>query len=314
MKNLQLRSQTLADIERQVAKVLNGIGNPEPPLDLASVRELLRLDKQFYTTTLDDGCLRQTVSRLKVAGKQVLLRPTLLREAVRKLSLKALYLPDQKRILLDESLPAIKHRWNEGHEIGHSIIPWHADVMLGDDEATLTQACHEIVEAEANFAAGMLLFLQQKFAAEANDTLVSIAEIRKLSKRYKNTMTSTMWRFIEQSHQDLPMVGLVTVHPHASRRPSDFDPMDPCRYCIQSALFAARFGSVSERTLFSEVVSYCGAQRGGSLGQGEVMLRDDRGDPHLFRFETFFNSYQALTLGVWQRAWPYSSRPLAVNR
>ena len=75
------------------------------------------------------------------------------RDAVQNLSLKALYLPDQKRILLDQDLPLLKHRWNEAHEIGHDIIPWHTGMMLGDTEQTLTPACHQIMEAEANYAA-----------------------------------------------------------------------------------------------------------------------------------------------------------------
>ncbi|MFX6865351.1 hypothetical protein ABTH66_19170, partial [Acinetobacter baumannii] len=89
-------------------------GNPNPPVDLRLVRELLKLDRGYYTTT-DDSLLRETVSRLKVAGLQVLLRPTILRDAVQNLSLKALYLPDQTRIRLDQDLPLLKHRWNEAH-------------------------------------------------------------------------------------------------------------------------------------------------------------------------------------------------------
>lgn len=130
MKNIQLGTRTVADIDAQVVKVLRGLGNPEPPIDLAVVRDLLRLDRQYYSTT-DDGLLRETVSKLKVAGLQILMRPTLLREAVQSLSLKALYLPDQKRILIDKDLPKLKHRWNEAHEVGHDIIPWHEGMMLG---------------------------------------------------------------------------------------------------------------------------------------------------------------------------------------
>ena len=63
------------------------------------------------------------MSRLKVAGQQVMSRPSLLKTAILKFSLKALYLPDQRRILIDEGEPQLKHRWNEAHEIGHSINP-----------------------------------------------------------------------------------------------------------------------------------------------------------------------------------------------
>ena len=105
MKNVSLGHRTIADIDGQVAKVLRGLGNPEPPVDLRLVRELLKLDRGYYSTT-DDSLLRETFSRIRVAGLQVLKRPTILRDAVRTLSLKALYLPDQKRILLDQDLPS----------------------------------------------------------------------------------------------------------------------------------------------------------------------------------------------------------------
>lgn len=40
-----------------------------------------------------------------------------------------------------------------------------------------------------------------------------------------------------------------------------------------------------------------GSQCGGPLG--EVVLTDDNGDRHRFYFETFFNRYDALTLGLY---------------
>lgn len=300
MKNIQLRSRTQADIDQQVAKVLRGLGNPQPPLDLSSVRELLKLDRQYYST-VDDMPLREFVSRLKVAGKQILLRPTLLLEAVRKASLKALYLPDQKRILLDSSLPILKHRWNEAHEIGHSIVPWHADMMLGDDEQTLTPICHAIIEAEANYAAGQMLFLQGRFAAEATSSPPDIAFVQQLKKTYGNTLTTTLWRFVETAHVSIPMVGLVTCHPHPARRDVGFNASDPCRYFVESPSFASRFGNTTEVDMFSHVESYCSARRGGPLGGAEIVLNDRGDEPHVFHFETFFNSYDALTLGVWKR-------------
>ncbi|MFX7784951.1 hypothetical protein ABTJ92_22275, partial [Acinetobacter baumannii] len=80
VKNVSLGHRTIADIDGQVDKVLRGLGNPNPPVDLRLVRELLKLDRGYYSTT-DDSLLRETFSRLKVAGLQVLLRPTILRDA-----------------------------------------------------------------------------------------------------------------------------------------------------------------------------------------------------------------------------------------
>lgn len=300
MRNLSLGHRTVSDIDGQIAKVLRGLGNPEPPLDLRIVRELLKLDRGYYSTT-EDSLLRETFSRLKVMGKQVLMRPTLLGDAVRSLGLKALYLPDQKRILLDKDLPFLKHRWNEAHEIGHDLIPWHAGMMLGDTEQTLTPACHEKMEAEANYAAGQLLFLGRRFEAEATASPPNINLVKALSKSFGNTVTSTLWRFVEEAHGGRPMVALVTGHPHPSKRKPGFDPSNPCRYCVESLPFRERFGEIPEPQLFKLIVGYSGAQRGGCLGRDQVILPDRNGDGHIFEFETFFNGHEALTLGHWLR-------------
>lgn len=59
------------DINAQVDRILRDLGNPEPPLSLAQVRELLRLDLKYYSAT-EVGNLQEIVHRLMVGGKQVL--------------------------------------------------------------------------------------------------------------------------------------------------------------------------------------------------------------------------------------------------
>src|ERR1700675_4571877 len=108
-------------------------------------------------------------ARMKMAGKQVLQRPMFVCEAVTKAKLSALWVPDTKRILIDEAVPKPKHRWIEGHEVGHSVIPWHREVLFGEHEYTLDPICHAMFEAEANYTASQLLFLQQRFSREARD-------------------------------------------------------------------------------------------------------------------------------------------------
>jgi hypothetical protein len=68
------------------------------------VIDRLRLDKRYYSKT-ENGFFTETVHRLKVAGKQILKRPWLLLDAIKKCSLKALWLPDTRRILIDKDLP-----------------------------------------------------------------------------------------------------------------------------------------------------------------------------------------------------------------
>ena len=168
MKNNLLLSSTAVDIKDQVDKILRGLGYPEPPLNLDDVRALLKLDRQYYSTT-NTGWIDTAISRLTIATKQVVARPILLLEAITKWNLRGLYLPDRKRILIDQAVPTLKQRWIEGHEITHGVLPWHAELMLGDTEQTLNPACHEHLESEANYGAGQLLFLGRRFIAEAAD-------------------------------------------------------------------------------------------------------------------------------------------------
>jgi hypothetical protein len=302
-KNLILSAKTAQDIDQRIERVLRGLGNPEPPLRLEDVRELLKLDLGYYTAD-NPGFAQETISRIRVATIQVYRRPTLLIEVIRKLSLKALYLPDRKRILLDGSLPVLKHRWNEAHEIGHSLIPWHEAMMHGDNDHTLSRSCHEHVEAEANFASGRLLFLRDRFAEEALSLEPCFKTVKQLHKTFGNTMSTTLYRFVESIGEENPVVGMITCHPHVERRPLDHDANKPCKYVVQSAAFQTRFGKITEIELFNVLSRYCGSQKGGMLGKTEMILTDNNGDLHRFYFETFYNSYDALTLGVYLKPEP----------
>ena len=299
-RNRVLSAETAKDIDERVERVLRGLGHPEPPLRLEDVRELQKLDREFYTAD-DPSILREAVSRIRVAGIQVFERPTLLIDAIKKASLQALYLPDRRRILLDGNLPKLKHRWSEGHEIGHSIIPWHQQIMLGDNSLTLHPVCQEEVETEANYAAGRLLFLRERFTEEARSLEPSIEAVKGLQKKFGNTLSTTLYRMVESFGADRPLVGMISGHPHAIRRRKDFDPSRPCRHFIQSPGFRRHFGKISEVGLFSDVSGYCGAQRGGPLGEDELLLTDDNGDRHHFHFATFFTQFDALTLGRYLR-------------
>jgi hypothetical protein len=102
---------------------------------------------------------------------------------------------------------------------------------------------------------------------------------------------------------------------HPDERDLDFDPLNPCKYVIESPGFRDRFtASVSESSLYRIIQGYCAWRRGGPLGEEETVLVDENGDGHLFHFETHFNRYKqggpqrgaALTLGVYLR--PYSAR------
>jgi len=291
LRNCYLKERTAQDIDQRITKILKDLGDPEPPLRLEIVRERLKLNLAFYSTS-DAGVLAETVHRLKVAGKQVLQRPWLLVEAVKRWELKALWVPDRKRILIDSELPSAKQRWGEAHEIGHSILPWHDAVMHGDRKQTMNLACELQLESEANFAAGRLLFLQDVFTEHVRASPLTFDMIKSLSKVFGNTMTSTLWRAVEACES--PVFGLVSQHPRQTLGD------EPLRYFVRSRAFEQQFGQITAMQIFTGLKEFCWGNR-GPLGASEVVLADVYGEQHVFFVEVFFNSHDALTLGVYQR-------------
>jgi hypothetical protein len=287
------------DISIQVRRVLSGLGNPEPPLNLAEVRELLKLDLQYYNST-NQSALKDLAHKVRVGARQILARPALILDVIKKASLSALWVPDRKRILLDDSVPSPKLRWNEGHEIGHSIIPWHSQYMFGDNKFTLDPTCHAQVEAESNYASAQLLFLQDRFPKEARDVELNWKSIKDLSKRYHNTLTTTLWRVVEDTDPKHPIVGLISRHPRYPDIGSSEDGA-PVRHFIHSQAFQARFGNTAAAVIFECLKSYVTWCKKGPVGEAEVVLFDDNGAKCLFTFSSFCNGHDVLTLGVMKR-------------
>lgn len=283
------------DIRRIIDRVLRDLGDPEPPLKLEDVRNQLKLDLKYYSTT-DPTYLQEVAHKMRMAGNDILTAPARLFDIVKKSGLAALWVPDAKRILIDSEVPQPKHRWIQGHEIGHSVIPWHREFLFGDDEYTLDPACHAIVEAEANYASSRLLFLQEKFGIEARDLGFDFSSIKQMAKRYGNTLTSTLWRMVEDRNPDQPVFGMVSAHPHydIGRGPDG----EEIRYFIRSRAFAEQFGHFSPEDCYSLIKSFANRRRGGPIVETTHSLTDLNGDRHEFRMESFCNSHAVLTYSV----------------
>jgi Zn-dependent peptidase ImmA (M78 family) len=283
------------EIDLLIDKILKDLGRPEPPLDLRMVRELLRLDRSYYSST-DAGPLAEFAHRIKVAGKRIVEDPKLILEVIKKAKLSGLWLPDGRKIFIDKEVPELKHRWIEAHEISHSFIPWHNEFLLGDTEITLAPDCHEMIEAEANFGAGRMLFLGDQFSAEARDYQPSFKSVQALKKRFGNTLTSTFWRFVEDRDPMEPSFGLISTHPnHADIGPTADG--SGVHYLIKSAAFRQMFPGVNAAHLFQLIRPNTNWQRRGPVVEGKAMLIDGGGSVRTIVLDGFCNTHQVLTLG-----------------
>jgi len=281
----------IKDINKQVDRILLELGNPEPPLSLELVRELLRLDLRYYSGS-DPTHLEEVAHKLRIAGKQIALRPGIIVDVFKKFDLSALWLPDKKRILIDADTPKLKHRWIEGHEIGHGIIPWHSGLMFGDNKQTLNPACDDIIEAEANYASGRLLFLGDRFADEVRDLELDFVTIKKIAKDFGNTITSTLWRMVEERVPDQAIFGMISKHPnHLGVGKSE-------EKFIRSKRFREKFGNVQMHEAYNILTKHASHNKGGKIVDVEDVLVDVNGETFEFRVESFSNTHDVLTYGV----------------
>ncbi|WP_158790582.1 ImmA/IrrE family metallo-endopeptidase [Granulicella sp. L60] len=277
MRNTYLPEETAKEIDVQVSKILRGLGKPEPPLDLNAVFQLQKLDPQYYLTS-DDGVVRETVSRVKIGAKLIFENPVRIWDAIRHADLRALYVPEQRRILVDGNLHDMKKRWNSAHEIGHSILEWHGDYTFGDDSITLNQSCHELIESEANFAAGRLLFLQDKFSERVLGQTHTLKSLGEIGKDFANSWTATVYRAVETL--DVPSFAVIGCHPRRGKG-------DKARYFVTSRSFANNFPNFGEVEAAALLASYCSFSTKGPLGTKTFVIKDARSDAHEFEIESF---------------------------
>lgn len=289
MKNIRIDARSARDIDSHIDRVHRDLGYQDGKVQLPEVRDLLRLDLRYYR--LDDpGLQDEIIHKLKVGAKQVIKRPKLLFEAVRKFDLNALFMPDQKRIYIDDSIPDLKKRWCESHEVAHSLIPWHSDYMLGDDRATLSPTCHQTIEAEANYGSGRLIFPHKVFSEARLSSQMDLAHIRSLANHFGNTITSTLWRCVEQS--DEVSFAAIGEHPHHIREARPL-----IEYFICSKSFEQQFSNITEADIWAWIRSFCRATPTGPLGFSETKVADVNGEPYFFLIESFSIKHSVLTLG-----------------
>jgi hypothetical protein len=165
----------------------------------------------------------------------------------------------------------------------------------GDQKQTLSPDCHQQLESEANFAAGRIIFLRNRFTDELFSNTLNLKAVINLSKSYGNTITSGLWRTVESL--DIPAYAMISQHPRHIQIEDD-----PIHYFIRSPRFAREFPNAKAVSQFERLTSFCRFGK-GFIGKSEFVLNDDNGDgdEHIFFIECFFNSYHALTLATYVR-------------
>lgn len=277
---------TKREIERISWRTLRDAGQVEPPVQLSEILAHLELHRDFYDLR-DPGFLDRAKHRMRVSGEKLV-------KILDKICLQAVLFQDEKRIVLDQSLPQIKQEWPSLHEVGHRILPWHQPYFYGDTAQTLDPEYQEHLESEANRTAGELMFCGRVFGREAKDTVAQWSSVERLKERYGKSLSTTLRRYVEHG-PDVAMAMVVST-PWWMEIPEDQESRR--RHFVPSPRFAIMFGSGVEEVLLGAIERQSSQRRGGPVADFTMGLRNASGDLCEVRGETFFNRYYLLSLFV----------------
>ena len=261
----------------------------DPPFLVEDLLAHLELYRGFYDLT-NPSLIQRAWHMIQVGGKKIA-------KIAGKISLCALWFPDEQRILIDESLPARKKDWASFHDTTHTVLPWHKPLFLGDTAQTLDPDFQEMLESEAHYGASAFMFGGQAFTKEALELVPQWESVRLLQKRYKKSWVTTVRRFVEFSHQ-LPMAIVVSTAKWDSK-PRDQE--HRVRHFVGSELFKHQFSWVTPDWVISQIDNNTRMRKGGPVGDFGLTIKDVNGDLHQFRAESFYNTHYIITLLVTQR-------------
>ena len=277
---------TQKEIHKITGRVLREAGITAAPVSIETLLDFLRVHREFFD--LEDPSLWRTLKHKAKVQKHKFKR------VFTKSRLAALWLPDENRILVDQTLPEPKKAWASFHDATHTILPWHKDFFLGDTAQTLNPAFQEDLEAEANFGASNLMFCGPEFSKDALSLPAEWSSLAKLKKRYQTSWVTTLRRFVRYTH-DRPMAAIISTAPWM-QKPTEQETR--CRHFVPSPRFEHQFGNVTADCLLDTIDNNITKRSGGPVGDFEFPLTDDNGKSHEFRGESFFNQHYVLTLLV----------------
>lgn len=279
---------TCKEIDKVITKTLKDADFEEPPFLIDELLEYLDVNRDFYDLE-DVTLLKQFWHKVRVRGRRLI-------KIARKISLEAVWLPDNEQILVDSSLPKPKQEWASFHDAAHTIFEWHRSYFLGDTAQTLDPDFQDMLEAEANYGASALMFGGKIFTKEALDTNPEWESIRLFAKRYKKSYVTTARRYVGFSH-NIPMA-LVISTPWWKDKPDDQE--DRCRHFVRSKSFGLTFAAISSQLLLDQIDDNTYKRKGGPVGDFSFSLPDLNGELQEFYAESFYNRHYILSLLVYQ--------------
>lgn len=280
---------TRAEIDKITSGILKDAGMKDPPFLIDRLIAHLQLHHGFYDLE-DPSFLQRLRHKIVVGGLKIA-------SITEKIRLCGIWLPDMRKILVNSSLPGAKIDWTSFHDASHAVLPWHKDFFMGDTAQTLDPDFQEMLESEANYGASAFMFGGQLFTKEALHYAPEWNSVQALKKRYKKSLTTTLRRFVQFSH-DIPMAMVVNT---AWWDPKPEGQEHRVRHFVGSGLFGTQFACVTRDWILTQINANTRRRKGGIVGEFGLMVADVDGVLHQFNAESFYNTHDVLTLLVCQQ-------------
>ncbi|MBN1588018.1 MAG: ImmA/IrrE family metallo-endopeptidase [Pirellulales bacterium] len=201
-------------------------------------------------------------------------------------------------IATDDSLSVKRERFSVLHEIGHYVLPHHEHALYVCDDIGLSFGTRLMLEKEANDFAADLLFLGDRFSAEANSRQISTSTVKELATRYQSSFEATARRLVEKNFRPCMLI----VFKQKNRQHNidvDATPSWDVRYCAASPIFKTRFFEKLRGEVPPEAVAAV-TQSGKGIEDSyvcEISVSDSATDKQtIFQAEFFFNTYNIFCL------------------
>jgi hypothetical protein len=211
----------------------------------------------------------------------------------------------ERTVFVDRTQPQPRRLFTDAHEATHAMCPWHEATLLLDGESTMFRDVKDIIEAEANYGAGRLIFQGPRFHRRALEEQVSMRTPLALAPDYGASMHATLHYYVEE-HPDAVALLVAGRYPY-------WDGTLPIWRSVESPAFLKRHGHIENR-LPNRELSIRDDDRsplGGIVRQSRtaidppstvVGIPDGDGTRVPFVAEAFFNGYCHFVMFVDRKA------------
>jgi Zn-dependent peptidase ImmA (M78 family) len=197
-------------------------------------------------------------------------------------------------IATDEELKDTQERFSIFHEIGHFVLPSHRASLYicNPTDFDVSGKSTWKLEIEANEFASDLLFMGDRFIAEANSVSLSARIVKDLADKYQASFEATARRLVEKRIRPCMLVVFKkgTIH---SSSPAGFEPHWSVHYCISSPSFKNKYFTSLQGEPPKEIIpeiTISGRDIADSIIQ-ELCISSPTGQSYRFVSEYFYNQY-----------------------